>query len=224
MNRRGRGEKEGEAMEGGKCETACGKPPAMIQPVIGRTLYYYPTELEGLAGYGGPLAAKIVAVHGPNMVNLVVWDANGNGHGRASVEIVSHEYKGEGVARWMPFSIAQAALRELSGKRCKVEGARLEELRDKVRSAAASSFELKTDPQAACGGAPNLAEVVPDPNAPAVSVRADSEKLSAAMRKAAEEVGAAVGAAVEAARPEPVAPAAAEAPKSSGWLKPKPKG
>lgn len=56
-------------------------------PAVARLALLFDDSLKG-----GPLAAIITHVHGPNMVNLAVFDANGVASGRTSVHFVqSHE-------------------------------------------------------------------------------------------------------------------------------------
>lgn len=81
-----------------------------IPPEVGRTLHYYPAASESMAGAPGPLAAKIVHVHSDSMVNLVVFDSNGNAHGKTSVYMCQ---PGEGprsgsFCAWMPYQVEQA--------------------------------------------------------------------------------------------------------------------
>jgi hypothetical protein len=87
-----------------------GSMSVTIIPEVGRTLYYYPGLYELCTR--GPLAAKVVYVHGPTCVNLTVWDANGANSGRTSVELVQpgdpDPTHGGGFCRWMPWQVAQA--------------------------------------------------------------------------------------------------------------------
>ena len=88
----------------------------MIKPTVGRKVWYWPSEydLNGLgamvAAHLQPLDATVVCVHGDRMVNLVVFDANGNMHKCLSVTLVQEgDTKPEGrYCEWMPYQIAQA--------------------------------------------------------------------------------------------------------------------
>lgn len=87
----------------------------LIKPEIGRTLYFHANGTQphaARAGAGGPLAAKIVHVHGERMVNLVVWDANGVSFAVTSVELAHPEDatadRAGFFAAWMPWQIEQA--------------------------------------------------------------------------------------------------------------------
>ena len=95
----------------------------MIQPTNGRIVWYtpYKSELEGNFGMAVqrdkdgnivPLAADIVAVWGPQMVNLLVKDANGKTFAVTSRKLLQDddlapEYGG--YAQWMPYQKGQAA-------------------------------------------------------------------------------------------------------------------
>lgn len=84
----------------------------MIKPTIGRVVWFHPTELE-------THAAIITQVWGDEMVNLVVFDYDGNPKGETSVWL----WQGEGAnipkptiryCEWMPYQIGQAR-RDVSG-------------------------------------------------------------------------------------------------------------
>lgn len=81
-----------------------------IKPEVGRTLYYYPHASERLSGSPGPLAAKVVHVHSDALVNLVVWDSNGNAHPKTSVTLVqpNNENPASAYAAWMPYQVESA--------------------------------------------------------------------------------------------------------------------
>jgi hypothetical protein len=59
-----------------------------------------------------PLAALVTYVHSDTMVNLAVFDANGNGHGRTSVKLVQDggnpRSVDESYCEWMPYQKAVA--------------------------------------------------------------------------------------------------------------------
>lgn len=61
--------------------------PALIQPELGRVVYYYPSSQDdGIEGVGDmPLAAVIVQVWDERCVNLAVFDRAGALHSRTSV-------------------------------------------------------------------------------------------------------------------------------------------
>lgn len=88
----------------------------VIPPTIGRVVWFYPATNSAEAGFapppaGEPLAAVIAHVHGPAMVNLAVFDANGVAHSRTSVLLCQD---GEALPErgrycaWMPFQKGQA--------------------------------------------------------------------------------------------------------------------
>lgn len=63
------------------------------------------------AATNAPLDATVVCVHGDRMVNLVVFDANGNMHKRCSVTLLQDDdvpREGTAYAEWMPYQTAQA--------------------------------------------------------------------------------------------------------------------
>jgi hypothetical protein len=100
---------------------------SLIKPSIGRIVHYFPrqNELNGagsphpyLSGAPGhPMAAIITAVHSDRMVNLSVFDGNGQQFGRTSVTLVQEGDREEGngyhipeqgYCEWMPYQIGQA--------------------------------------------------------------------------------------------------------------------
>lgn len=91
----------------------------MIQPTIGRVLWYWPTNqdvTEGMFAYPGseqPFAATVAFVHGDRMVNLSVTDHCGKVHEKRSVTLLQDgdTVRGAkaGYAEWMPFQKGQAA-------------------------------------------------------------------------------------------------------------------
>lgn len=96
----------------------------MIKPTVGRVVWYWPVKNKGVDGkifyempHDGvqPLAAMITNVYTDTMVNLVVFDANGNSHGLCSVDLI-HEGKprpeGGRYCEWMPYQKGQAAKTE----------------------------------------------------------------------------------------------------------------
>lgn len=96
----------------------------MIQPSNGRIVWYTPARPNG--AYDGdsqvahhdklkPLAAMVVHAWSDRMVNLVVFDSNGQSHPRTSVELLQDDdAKPEGgrFCSWMPYQKGQAAKTE----------------------------------------------------------------------------------------------------------------
>ena len=88
----------------------------MIEPTVGRIVWYYPDnhELGEFTPLGVPMAAMIAHVHSDTMVNLAVFDASGANHPQVGVTL----YQGEGerpekrFATWMPYQIGQAKKHE----------------------------------------------------------------------------------------------------------------
>lgn len=88
----------------------------MTKPTIGRVLWYWPTKHDidrgMVSGNEQALAAIVAHVWGDTCVNLVVFDANGNGHPRTSVLLAQEGDKrpAAGFAEWMPYQKTQAAI------------------------------------------------------------------------------------------------------------------
>lgn len=88
----------------------------MIQPTVGRVVWYHPDRNSTESGFaaGSPLAAIIAHVWSDTCVNLAVFDANGKSHNRTSVFL----YQGDtdrpssSYAEWMPYQKGQAAKTE----------------------------------------------------------------------------------------------------------------
>ena len=86
-----------------------------IKPTVGRVVHFYAPIADIIHASGpGPFAAVIAYVHSDSMVNLAVFDSNGNACSRTSVTLVQ-----EGDARpagmfceWMPYQKGQAAKTE----------------------------------------------------------------------------------------------------------------
>lgn len=92
----------------------------MIKPTVGRVVWYTPTKDEhGMYQFpclsGQPLAAIIACVHTDVMVNLTVFDANGEPHGVCSVDLIQDGQPKPDYGRyceWMPYQKGQAAKTE----------------------------------------------------------------------------------------------------------------
>ena len=89
----------------------------MIVTTVGRKVWYRPCEndrsgVEGMAGgVNAPLDATVVCVHSDRLVNLVVFDANGNMFKRTSVTLLQDDDPSPASGRyaeWMPYQTAQA--------------------------------------------------------------------------------------------------------------------
>ncbi len=78
----------------------------MIKPTVGRVVWYRPAEGNLLDfSQGQPLAAIIAHVHSDTLVNLAIFDANGQLWNRTSVVLVQ---EGDPVptssyCEWMPY-------------------------------------------------------------------------------------------------------------------------
>lgn len=91
---------------------------AMIEPTVGRIVHYFGVSDAPTPAGIGPLAAVITAVHGPNCVNLAVFDGNGHVHSRTSVTLVQpgHEAPANSYCTWMPYQVKKTTGSE-SGER-----------------------------------------------------------------------------------------------------------
>lgn len=92
----------------------------MIQPTIGRVVWYWPAQNAGgwseMAWDGQqPMAATIAYVHNDTCVNLSVVDHDGKSHDVTSVTLLQAEDAQRpegGFCEWMPFQKGQAAKTE----------------------------------------------------------------------------------------------------------------
>ncbi len=89
-------------------------PSMKIVPTVGRILYYSPGVGDAVPHDGKvPIPAIIVRVWSDSLLNLTVFDHNGNSHARTSVPLVQ---EGGDVpvspscayCYWMPYQIQQA--------------------------------------------------------------------------------------------------------------------
>lgn len=88
----------------------------MIQPTIGRRVWYWPSSLDknGSMAAGDakqPCDAGVVYVHSDRCVNLTVADHNGVMHARGSIRLVQPEDEipeGGGYATWMDYQVGNA--------------------------------------------------------------------------------------------------------------------
>ncbi len=90
----------------------------MIKPTVGRVVWFTPSRRSAQAGFvtgDQPLAAIIAYVHSDKMVNLAVFDSNGNSHSVCSVNLVQDQEPKDPdgfYAEWMPYQKGQAAKTE----------------------------------------------------------------------------------------------------------------
>ena len=88
----------------------------MIKPEAGRHVHFYPTHTEsGKFTAREPHAAIIAHVHGDRMVNLCVFDKNGNPVPKTSVPLVQPDDEvptGHAHCRWMPYTVESAAKKQ----------------------------------------------------------------------------------------------------------------
>ena len=86
-----------------------------IKPTVGRVVWYRKGTHEDLATIGDqPAAAIITGVWSDTCVNLVVFDANGDRHGRTSVLLLDENMERPlgTFCEWMPYQKGQAAKTE----------------------------------------------------------------------------------------------------------------
>jgi hypothetical protein len=84
----------------------------MIEPTIGRVVWYSPAEAERIKGEptGQLCAAIITYVWDDRMVNLMATTPNGTSYGVTSVTLVQEGDPNpiERFCMWMPYQIGQA--------------------------------------------------------------------------------------------------------------------
>ena len=88
---------------------------AMIQPTVGRVVWFYKYWLG--QGHKGPLAAIVADVHSDECVTLMVIDTKGQPAGHASVRLIQDWPDGQplpnqDVCCWMPYQKGQAKMTE----------------------------------------------------------------------------------------------------------------
>lgn len=104
--------------------------PTIIQPTVGRRVWYFPSEYDRGLGTIKPLNsvmhadgvqpcdAGICYVHSTRMINLSVTDHNGVQHARTSVKLLQdgdEVPEGGGYAMWMPYQVGQARNQVVNG-------------------------------------------------------------------------------------------------------------
>lgn len=86
----------------------------MISPSLGRIVWYTPCKhgVSGLATESdGRCAAIVVKVWSDRLVNLTVFDANGNSHAKTSVKLLQSDDESHAdghFCEWMPYQKGQA--------------------------------------------------------------------------------------------------------------------
>lgn len=93
---------------------------SIIQPTVGRIVWFYPSTNCAEAGFvhhepTKPLAAIVTHVWSDRMVNLTVFDSNGTPHGKTSVALLQGDDpnpEGGYFCAWMPYQKGQAAKTE----------------------------------------------------------------------------------------------------------------
>lgn len=127
----------------------------IITPTVGRVVWFHPYKGDKIDFSTQPLAALVTYVHSDTMVNLVVFDSNGNSHSRTSVYLMQSNglapCEGDMYCEWMPYQKGQAAKTEaLEAKASEKPEAKasekpaLETLREVVkRFAGTDSFKLE---------------------------------------------------------------------------------
>lgn len=86
-----------------------------IAPTVGRVVHFHPHPAESIAFSDQPLAALVTYVHSDTMVNVVVFDSNGNPHPKTSIRLQQDDpldVKGGNFVAWMPYQVGQAAKTE----------------------------------------------------------------------------------------------------------------
>jgi hypothetical protein len=76
-------------------------------------VWFYPSTSDPLfrAGYTDPMAAVVARVWSDRMVNLTVFDPDGNPHAKTSVHLIQPGDPSTSSTHctWMPYQIGQAA-------------------------------------------------------------------------------------------------------------------
>ena len=70
----------------------------MIQPTIGRVVWFWPAKDE-VENFDQPNVAGDTYVWGERMVGLVVFDANGKSRGETSVTLLQDDEKGQALGQ-----------------------------------------------------------------------------------------------------------------------------
>lgn len=127
----------------------------MIKPTIGRVVWYWPSkELAEEAG-AQAYAALVTYVHSDYLVNLAVFDVNGDCRSRTHVSLYqahpSEERPNEPHCEWVPYQKGQAAKDE-EGLGLRVMAKRIDDLEAKLialantAAAAAGLNKVAADP------------------------------------------------------------------------------
>jgi hypothetical protein len=81
----------------------------MIQPTIGRVVWYWPTVSED----DPPFAAMVAYVWDDTCINIGGFDANGGPFSNTSIQLIQGDEAPRGAhCRWMPYQKGQAAKTE----------------------------------------------------------------------------------------------------------------
>lgn len=86
----------------------------IISPTVGRMVWFYPADHDGIGRLNGqPLSGQVAAVHNDRLVNLCVLDAYGNPQSRTNVTLVQPidtKPDGAAYATWMPYQVSSAGV------------------------------------------------------------------------------------------------------------------
>lgn len=83
----------------------------MIQPSIGRVVWYQPSKPQEQPLRDQPFPALVCYVWSDRLVNLAYFDQNGNSHSATSVQLVQDDdaaNQNGHFAQWMPYQVTQA--------------------------------------------------------------------------------------------------------------------
>lgn len=88
----------------------------MIEPSVGRVVWYYPHQDDGGTVNGQPHAATVAHVLSARLVNLGIVNENGSPYAKQGVQLLQDDdlapTDGSGYAAWMPYQVGQAAKAE----------------------------------------------------------------------------------------------------------------
>ena len=89
----------------------------MIQPTIGRVVWFQPAHSDGVPDLEQPLSASIAYVHSDRCINIGYLDANGIAHNATSVTLLQDDDPVPATgyyAKWMPYQVGQAKKHEVA--------------------------------------------------------------------------------------------------------------
>lgn len=80
----------------------------MIKPTIGRQVWYRPHPIEKIAQHNQPFAATVVHVINDTIVNLAIFNEQGQPAFKPNVILVQDRPAVDGECEWMPYQVKKA--------------------------------------------------------------------------------------------------------------------